>query len=197
MVDGAVVRAVARECGGFLDGLVGADWSAVVPEVGWTVAATVAHVSDCLLYYSADLAAGPEGLRVAEVRVLPSSPPADLVRAVRTTAAVLAAVVEVRPPDALGWHPWGLSDAAGFAGMGCDEMLVHTHDAGRGLGAVFAPDPALPAAVLRRLFPDVPPGDDPMAALLWANGRVPLGGRPRREEWRWRCAPLDAAGSGS
>ncbi|MGM1063780.1 maleylpyruvate isomerase N-terminal domain-containing protein [Saccharothrix sp. Mg75] len=185
-----VVRAVARACGAFLDGVVGADWSAEVPEIGWTVAATVAHVSDCLLWYSSDLAAGPVELNAAEVRVRPSSPPADLVRALRTSAEVLAAVVGAHPPDARGWHPWGLSDPAGFAGMGCDEMLVHTHDAARGLGAVFAPDPELPAAVLRRMFPDVPPGDDPMAALLWANGRVPLGDRPRRTSWRWRCAPL-------
>src|SRR5687768_13441393 len=103
----------------------------------WTVAKTVAHISNTLLWYSTDLSAGPSELSTADVAVRPDSPPADLVRTLRTFASVLAAVVATTPADVRGWHPWGLSDAAGFAGMGCDEMLVHTHDAARGLGLEF------------------------------------------------------------
>lgn len=156
----------------------------------WTVAQTVAHACDCLLWYAADLAAGPVELSTAEVGVRPDSSPADLVRTLRSFAAVLAAVVDATPADALGWHPWGLADAAGFAGMGCDEMLVHTHDAARGLGCEFAIPPDLARKVLVRMFPEAPTGGDPARTLLWANGRVPLDDLPKRTGWRWHCAPL-------
>jgi hypothetical protein len=32
--------------------------------------------------------------------------------------------------------------------------------------------------------------DDPWRLLLWANGRIALGERPRLQRWRWHCAPL-------
>jgi hypothetical protein len=102
--------------------------------------------------------------------------------------------------------------------MACEEILVHTHDAGTGLGASFSPDPQLAERLLPRLFPwldpsagpgsgrsagpgagpsggpgsgrSAGPGPDPWATLLWANGRIDLPGRPHRASWRWRCAPL-------
>ncbi|ONI83937.1 hypothetical protein ALI22I_32330 [Saccharothrix sp. ALI-22-I] len=188
-MDGRDVTEVAEQCAAFLEGAVAADWTAVVPEVDWTVAKTVAHISDCLLWYSTDLLAGPSRLSTADVAVRPDSSPADLVRTLRTFASVLAAVVAAAPADVRGWHPWGLADAAGFAGMGCDEMLVHTHDAARGLGLEFALPPELSRKVLVRMFPDAPTDRDPGETLLWANGRIPLGELPRRTGWRWHCAP--------
>jgi hypothetical protein len=73
--------------------------------------------------------------------------------------------------------------------MACDELLVHTHDAARGLELPFAPPPALARATLERLFPWAPPDTDPRLALLWANGRIDLPGQPRQVDWRWHCAP--------
>ncbi|WP_238412359.1 maleylpyruvate isomerase N-terminal domain-containing protein [Saccharothrix deserti] len=189
MLDGRDVTEVARRCAAFLDGAVDADWTAVVPGMDWTVAKTVAHISDCLLWYSTDLLAGPSELSTADVAVRPDSSPADLVRTLRTFASVLAAVVEATPADHRGWHPWGLADAAGFAGMGCDEMLVHTHDAARGLGLEFALPPEPTRKVLARMFPEAPTDRDPAETLLWANGRIPLGDLPKRTGWRWHCAP--------
>jgi uncharacterized protein (TIGR03083 family) len=189
VVDERDVTEVARQCAAFLDGAVDADWTAVVPGMDWTVAKTVAHISDCLLWYATDLTAGARELSTADIAVRPDASPADLVRTLRTFASVLAAVVRATPADARGWHPWGLADAAGFAGMGCDEMLVHTHDAARGLGLEFAIPPESARKVLARMFPDVPTDHDPGRALLWANGRIPLDGLPRRTGWRWHCAP--------
>jgi hypothetical protein len=85
----------------------------------------------------------------------------------------------------------GAADAAGFAAMACDELLIHTDDAARGLGLRFAPDPALAGRVLARLFPWHQPGDDPWRALLWANGRIDWPGRPSQAGWIWHCAPLE------
>jgi hypothetical protein len=84
----------------------------------------------------------------------------------------------------------GVADPSGFTAMACDEMLIHTDDAARGLDRTFSPPAELTEPVLRRLFPWVDVGPDPWAQLRWANGRIPFDGRPRLERWRWHCAPL-------
>ncbi|WP_033437611.1 maleylpyruvate isomerase N-terminal domain-containing protein [Saccharothrix sp. NRRL B-16314] len=190
MLVGRDVTEVAELCGAFLGEVVDRDWTVVVPGMDWTAAKTVAHVADCLLWYATDITAGPVELSTADVVVRPDSSPADLVRTVRAFASVLAAVVDAAPADELGWHPWGLADPAGFAGMGCDEMLVHTHDAARALGLELAPPPELTRKVLARMFPDAPTDRDPFRTLLWANGRIALDDLPKRTGWRWHCAPL-------
>ncbi|MFD7656551.1 maleylpyruvate isomerase N-terminal domain-containing protein [Actinosynnema sp. NPDC059797] len=188
-MDAKDVTEVAAHCAAFLDGVAEADWTAVVPDLDRTVAQVVAHTCDSVLWYATDLAAGPVELSTAEVRVRPDSAPRDLVRTLETSASVLASVLAAVPEGARGWHAWGVSDAAGFAAMACDEMLVHTHDAGRGLAVAFEPPPRYAEEVVARLFPDAPTGHDPVDTLLWANGRAPLGELPRREGWRWHSAP--------
>jgi len=74
--------------------------------------------------------------------------------------------------------------------MACDELLIHTSDAARGLGLEFAPDPNLAERLLARLFPWHHCGDDPWQTLLWANGRIDLPGHPCQTGWTWHCAPL-------
>lgn len=85
----------------------------------------------------------------------------------------------------------GAADPSGFAAMACDEILIHTDDAARGLGLVFRPPTDLAERVLHRLFPWVTDVDDPWEGLRWANGRIALGGRERLSGWTWHCAPLD------
>jgi hypothetical protein len=126
-----------------------------------------------------------------EHRVKPDAAPADLVATLTAYATVAARVVHAAPPEARGFHPAGQADPSGFAAMACDELLVHTHDAARGLGLTFTPDGRLAEAVLRRLFPWVPVDAEPWQLLLWANGRVAVAGRARLSGWRWHCAPLD------
>jgi hypothetical protein len=190
VLDERDVTEVAERCASFLEGALDSDWTAVVPEMGWTVSKTVAHISDCMLWYSTDLLSGTSELSTADIAVRPDSSPADLVRTLRAFASVLAAVVaRAAAADLRGWHPWGLADAAGFAGMGCDEMLVHTHDAARGLGLEFAMPAGSARRVLARMFPEAPTDRDPVDTLLWANGRIALGDLPRRTGWRWHCAP--------
>jgi Mycothiol maleylpyruvate isomerase N-terminal domain len=191
VLDGSHVRSAARACADLLSAHVDGDWSAAAPEMTMTVAGVVGHAAEGCLWYAIDLSAGGKDLRLIQHSVAPDAAPPDLIAAMTTEAAVLAAVVDAAPPDARGFHPMGLADASGFAAMGCDELLVHTDDAARGLRAGFDPPKELAEAVLRRLFPWAPVDGDPWQLLLWANGRIALGDRPRLERWRWHCAPLD------
>jgi hypothetical protein len=192
-VDAGDVAAAVAACRAALGPAVGADWTVPADELDMSVAEVVAHLATVLLWYSADLAAGPEELSTTDVRVRPECPPAALLATVGAHGAVLAAVIAASPPRARGWHPWGIADASGFAAMACDELLVHTDDAARGLGVPFAPDAGLAARTLHRLFPEAPADSDPWATLRWANGRATLGDRPRLVRWRWHCGPLPAA----
>jgi hypothetical protein len=109
-----------------------------------------------VLWYASDLAAGERQLDTMELRVPPTKAKTDLIRTVGAFATVLARVVDASPPGARGWHSMGQADASGFAAMACDELLVHTDDAARGLGVPFTPPHRLVRATLARLFPWAP-----------------------------------------
>ncbi len=185
-----LVKQTAQECGCCLDQFRGADWSRPIPGMDWSVAEAVAHMSQALVWYSADLSGGPTELSVLDMTVKHESTPDDLVRSIAAYSRMLSGVLEASPPDARGWHPFGIPDRSGFAAMACDEMLVHTYDAARGLDREFTPSPDLAEATLRRLFPWAPLDVEPWDGLKWANGRIELGGLKRLQRWRWHCAPL-------
>lgn len=184
------VRRVARECARFLSTSPGDDWSHRIDGMTWTVSEAVAHISGGLLWYSNDLSAGMPELDTMDVRMKDQSSPDDLTRSLVSFANLLACVIDGAADDARGFHPAGTADRSGFAAMGCDEMLIHTDDAARGLGRSFEPSVDLARSTLRRLFPWAPSDLDPWEGLRWANGRVELAGVGRISKWRWHCAPL-------
>ena len=190
MLDGAAVRDVLSECVALLSSATDRDWNVQVPGLELTVAQVVAHVADTCLWYAIDLAAAGADLKIVEHKVSPAGTPAELVEAMRTYATIVAAVIDSTSPDARGFHPFGMADPSGFAAMACDEMLIHTDDAARGLGLVFEPSSGLVERVLRRLFPWVEAEGDPWHLLQWANGRIALKGQAKLEGWRWHCAPI-------
>jgi uncharacterized protein (TIGR03083 family) len=190
-VDGGQVLGAAGACQALLGAAADRDWTRPIPEMDWTVAQAVTHMAEGTLWYATDLAAGEDRQDTMELRVPPEASHAELVRVIGTFATVLARVVDGAPPGTRGWHPFGLADASGFAAMACDELLVHSDDAARGLGVPFTPPATLVRATLERLFPWAPAGTEPWPALLWCNGRTALPGHPRQARWRWHCAPLD------
>jgi uncharacterized protein (TIGR03083 family) len=191
-MDSSDVTAATAECSAYLRTAVEADWSVSIPGMDWTIGQAVAHICDGLIWYATDFAAGPVELSTTDLAVRPTTAPADLVRTLETFADVLVRVLDTAAPDARGWHPAGLPDASGFAGMACDELLVHTADAAAGLGHPFEPSSGLAERTVRRLFPEAPEDQDPWATLLWANGRRELGDLPRRTKWQWSPSAVEA-----
>jgi hypothetical protein len=118
---------------------------------------------------------------------------ADALQFALAGSAILAAVVRSASPEARAYHPTGNADPAGFAAMGCAEVLVHGEDVARGLGLTLDPPREVCARTVARLFPHL--GDvsdlDPWTALLWATDRVEVPGRQRQKGWRWQGAPLE------
>ena len=132
-----------------------------------------------LLWYSVDLWSGLENAAF-EVQVLPDAPNDRLLTSLTAASRALAAGIDATPADTRGFHPFGSPDAAGFAAMACDELLVHGDDAARGLHVAFSPDRSLAAGCCAASSPGTTrdPDDDPWEVLLWANGRRDLRGRP-------------------
>lgn len=192
-----------------LRGAEGADWSARAGSLEWDCWETAEHLADDFFGYAAQL--GPARppvdtyLPFAMTRQRPDGPanavfadreagPAGLLRVLEACGGLLAAIVRTTPPDKRAFHPYGVSDAEGFAAMGIVETLVHVHDIAEGLGLSFTPPAGLCDRTLARLFPDAPAAADRWSVLLWCTGRTALPGHPRRTSWRWDGTPREPAG---
>lgn len=191
MITGNDVLAAAAACRAFLEESVGADWTAPVPGLDFSVGSVTSHAANGVLWYAVDMWGGPGDDSAFDLKVRRDAANAAILLTMESAARVCAASVDAAPAGIRGFHPDGPADPSGFAAMACDELLVHTHDAARGLGRRFSPDPGLAARVLARLFPWHDPGDDPWQTLLWANNRVDLPGRQDQDGWAWHPAPLE------
>ncbi|MFP8961814.1 maleylpyruvate isomerase N-terminal domain-containing protein [Streptomyces nanhaiensis] len=168
--------------------LEGADRDWARPALGpdWTCRQTLDHLALGLTGYAGLLIARPQDRYITLFASLdPRAPVPACLEGLRIAASLLASTVRDTPADVRAWHPWGHSDAAGFAAMGVTELVVHTYDVTRALGLPWAPSEALGTAVLARLFPGAPSGHGPFDTLLWCTGRIPLPGMPRRTDWQW------------
>jgi uncharacterized protein (TIGR03083 family) len=190
MINGDDIRAAAAACRAFLEPAADADWTAPVPGLEFTVASVVAHAANGPLWYTVDLWGGPDDSTAFDLNVQRDAASEVLLVSLRSAAHACAASVDAAPADTRGYHPQGAADPSGFAAMACDELLVHTDDAARGLGLPFTPDRGLAGRVLARLFPWHDRGDDAWQTLLWANGRIDLPGRPGQTGWTRLRAPL-------
>ncbi|GAB2921280.1 maleylpyruvate isomerase N-terminal domain-containing protein [Streptomyces mayteni] len=162
------------------------DWSRPAHGLDWSCRETLDHLALGLVGYAGLLVSRPTDRYVTLFASLdPAAPVPDCLDGLRIAASLLATTVRDTAPDARAWHPWGHSDATGFAAMGIVELTLHTHDIARTLGLPWAPPDESASAALRRLFPDAPAGHGPADTLLWCTGRAPLPGLPRRTRWQW------------
>jgi hypothetical protein len=107
-----------------------------------------------------------------------------------TAVHVLAGLLRDLGP-ARAWHPSGLADASGWAGMAVTELLVHGHDVARALEIELPLPKQICRRTLIRVFPWVSLDLGPPEALLLAvTGRARVHGIPHDPEWWWQSAPV-------
>lgn len=167
------------------------DWSRPAGELEWDCRYTLVHIVGDLYAYAGQIASSRmDDYLPVDIEAEADATPAEILHAVRAGGAFLTAMVATRPDSARAFHPYGISDPDGFAGMGMIEVMVHMHDLAAGLDLAYRPDPQICARVLARMFPDAPTGFDAWPTLLWCTGRTELPGHPRRVgKWRWQGLP--------
>ncbi|WP_051722534.1 maleylpyruvate isomerase N-terminal domain-containing protein [Streptomyces albus] len=162
------------------------DWARPAHGLDWTCRQTLDHLALGLTGYAGLLIARSDDRYITLFASLdPEATVPACLEGLRIAVSFLTTTVRDTPAEARAWHPWGHSDAAGFAAMGITELTLHTYDITRGLGLPWSPPDGLSAAVLARLFPGAPSGHRPSDTLLWCTGRAPLPGLPRRTDWQW------------
>ncbi|MFI6513543.1 maleylpyruvate isomerase N-terminal domain-containing protein [Streptosporangium sp. NPDC050855] len=181
-----LLSAVVDDCLAVLLEGADQDWSRRAGDLDWTCRQTLDHLALGLVGYAGLLIARPHDRYITLFASLDADAPVPAcLEGLGIATSLLGTTVRDTAADARAWHPWGHSDATGFAAMGIVELAVHTYDITRTLGLPWTPAAEPSAAVLTRLFPDAPSGHDPSATLLWCTGRVVLPGLPRRTRWQW------------
>ncbi|MFI9384519.1 hypothetical protein [Kutzneria sp. NPDC052558] len=190
-VTAADLHAATEALEAALGPVVDRDWTATSGTGDLNAYRTAEHVGDCVLSYAAQLVTRRDDRYVAyEAALMKDATVADALEFAITGGRLLAATVAVTGPEVRAYHPTGMADPEGFAGMGVVEILVHGEDIARGLGVALDPPADVCARVLARMFPEVTVDADPWTALLWATDRVELPDLPNRAGWRWRGAPI-------
>ena len=179
------------------DGLrpaTGGDWTVRAGTLDWDCWHTAEHIGDCLLSYAGQLVTQPDGRYVRFLaKADESANAAEVLEFAETAGRILVATVRSAPATTRAYHPSGMADPAGFAGMGCVEVMLHGEDIAQGLGATLDPPRDLCRRVLARMFPHVPVDDmDPWDLLRWYSGRLPVADRPTPARWHWTSTPANA-----
>jgi hypothetical protein len=188
------VHTVAEVVVGALRPATDRDWMVPAGTLEWTCWDTAEHIASVGLVYAAQLAIRKQEQRYARLypRLFPEPAPAEVCESIEAAYRLLAYTVQGTGPDVRAYHPTGSADAEGFAALACMEALVHCYDITSGLGVAFEPPRAVCERVMARTFPDVEPaGDDQLAGLLWATGRVAPPGQGPVTEWRQHGPPFD------
>jgi hypothetical protein len=181
-MDGTDVQQAVAEMVRVLTPYQSRDWRGPAGSLEWSCWTTAAHVAHDLLAYAGQVAARPDSSYLpCDLVIRTDASPRDVLQVVIASGRLLSSAVAAAGPDARAWH-WGTTDPSGFAALGVNETLVHTHDIAQGLGIGWVPPAPLSAGVLARLFPDAPEGD-PATVLLWSTGRAELDDRPRVASW--------------
>ncbi len=164
-------------------------WDRPAAPTGWTAARTLGHVADALVFYAGQVARRADR-RLPPLRDGRAAPPGGQLEDVTTAAHLLAGQLRDLGTGR-AWHPSGLADASGWAGMAVTELLVHGSDVARALDLPLALPHDVCARTVARVFPWIDPGDAPPPEVLLAvTGRTSLPGIPRDPDWWWQSGPL-------
>lgn len=181
-----LVRTAAEDTTSALEKGADQDWRGKAGDLDWSCRETLSHIALGVVGYAGLLIARPTDRYITLFSSIDGHAPVPAaLEGIRIASTLLAGTVRDTEPDARAWHPYGHSDAAGFAAMGVLELVVHGRDIAQAVGVEYTPSDALAAPVVERLFPDAPAGHSPAETLLWCTGRASLPGLPRRGAWRW------------
>jgi uncharacterized protein (TIGR03083 family) len=171
----------------------GADWTVPAGTLDWDCWHTAEHIGDCLLSYAGQLVAQPDGRYVRFLaKADEAASAAEVLEFAEVGGRILVATLRSAPATMRAYHPSGMADPTGFAGMGCVETLLHGEDIAQGLGVVLDPPRDLCQRVLDRMFPHVQTEDlDLWDALRWYTGRLRIVDRPAPAQWRWTSVAMD------
>lgn len=207
MITADDLRAALDDAVRALTSVVDKDWHVLALDSEWDCWETIDHIADDLFAYAAQLGPRPtpqtsylpfaytikhEGGPALSVWAKPDQGNAGSIKVLAASGALLAAMVQVSPPQLRAFHPFGVADPEGWAAIGLVELIVHMRDVAGALGASWQPSEDLCGRILDRVFAPLtlPQGGSRWQTLLWATGRAEWGGAPRLEKWRWWCAPL-------
>ncbi|MFD8228327.1 maleylpyruvate isomerase N-terminal domain-containing protein [Streptomyces massasporeus] len=181
-----LVRTAAEDTTSALEKGADQDWRGKAGDLDWSCRETLSHIALGVVGYAGLLIARPTDRYITLFSSIDAHAPVPAaLEGIRIAGTLLAGTVRDTPPEVRAWHPYGHSDAAGFAAMGVLELVVHGRDIAQAVGVEYTPSDALAAPVVERLFPDAPTGHSPAETLLWCTGRAALPGLPRRGAWRW------------
>ena len=145
--------------------------------------------ADALLFYAAQVARRAQH-RLPVLRDGRPAPAWEQVDNAVTAAHVLEGLLH-ELGSGRAWHPSGLADASGWAGMAVTEILVHGHDAAAALGVELALPGQVCARTVARVFPWVSLSvAEPEQLLLAVTGRARVSVVPADPQWWWQSAPL-------
>ncbi len=172
-------RSIACVAAGTLRATCDHDWSGPAGPLSWSCRETAGHIVDVVFSYALQLAAEAKTGYVPfdELRPLPEAQPRDIVDAFAAVARMFAAVLASAPAETRAWHSLGMLSPGQWAGLGANEVLVHTFDICDGLGVAFAPGGELCEATLDDMLRlhnrrrDSLSAIEPCAALLELSGR--------------------------
>ena len=115
------------------------DWSVQAGSLEWDCWHTAEHIGDCLLSYAWQLAVQPTARYVRAVATAEKDcSPAEVLEFAVAGGRVLASMIRTSRAHVRAYHPAGMSDPEGFAGMGCHETLLHGNDIAQGFGLSLA-----------------------------------------------------------
>lgn len=146
------------------------DWSVRAGSLEWDVEATIVHLIGAPAKYTLYLASRSPTFIPLAVEKFSRATHAELHASIRPIAEGLATVASSVPDAVHAFHAEGPTDASGFLGMACVELLVHADDALRGLDDRLHPPDELTREVLRARYPQAA-GEQPWPALIAATGR--------------------------
>ncbi|TCO18055.1 uncharacterized protein (TIGR03083 family) [Kribbella steppae] len=173
------------------------DWQCPAGDLEWSCRFTAEHAAHCLQTYAIQLASrAPTHYVSFFSRALNDATNADVLELLAASGRLLAAVVRAAEPTDRGFHPFGMADAEGTAGMGCIELLVHGGDIAAGLGLPYEPPPDICTWLLARMFPthhaeqqSRVPALTPWPTLQWTTGRLTPPNLSPTTTWHWHSAP--------